>query len=470
MRFAMPTLDLWERGSFRNRDAAVFNLSGNRRSGLDRAVGSEPTNSRCRRWLTARFDRTIVRGTQMKPRSVVAVLATLLVSALMVACSSSKSSSGASGSTSQPFKILVPVDLTGANASIGSLWEPAIKASIQNINQHGGILGRQVAATYFDTQSSPQVAAQMMNSNLSSGGYSAIVPASAFGQTLPELQASQKYKTIMVGAGSVSFTDPKTYPYGFFTSFSGVAFGSESACLINSFHPKTVALFYYQTPVAAAEFPGLKPTLAKHNINIVADVGFSPTATNVTPQAEQVVAAKPDVIWLHALGASLNAAVTALNSLGYKGQIAGSTDVSSSPASVAFSDTSVVPKSFVALAPAIQSRVNGVLSANQQTAVNALSPFLNGKFLTSITTYLYAYDAPQLVKWAAEKAKSDKTAPMVSALESLAKHPADTGALGGVPAYSSTYHGYEGGSWYSVDITGTFTDGTLPALQPVPAC
>jgi branched-chain amino acid transport system substrate-binding protein len=401
----------------------------------------------------------------------VALLSALLVGGLLAACSSSKSStSSPTGSSAQPFKVLVPVDMTGANAAIGSLWEPAIKASIQTINQQGGVLGRQVSATYFDTQSNPQVAASTMNSDLSTGGYAAIVPASAFGQTLPELQASQRYKVPMVGAGSISFTDPKQYPYGFFTSFSGVEFGSESACLINTFHPKTVALFYYQTPVATAEFTGLKPTLAKEGIKIVADVGFSPTATNVTPQAEQVVAANPDVIWLHALGPSLNAAITALNSLGYKGQIVGSTDVSSSPASVAFSDTSVVPKSMVELAPSIQSRVNNTLSASQQTAVNALSPYLNGKFLTVLTTYLYAYDGPQIVKWAADKAKSDKGPAMVAVLETLGKHPATTGALGGTPAYTPQYHGYAGGTWFSVDFTGAFVNGTMPAVNPVPPC
>ena len=399
-----------------------------------------------------------------------AMVAAVLVGGLLAGCSSSKPTNSASGTSAQPFKILVPVDLTGANAAIGSLWEPAIKASIQQINQQGGILGRQVAATYFDTQSNPQVAASMMNSSLSAGGYAAVVPASAFGQTLPELQASQRYKVIMVGAGSISFTDPKVYPDAFFTSFSGQVFGSQSACLINTFHPKTVALFYYQTPVATAEFTGLKPTLAKDNIKIVADVGFPPTATNVTPQAEQVVAANPDVIWLHALGPALNAAITALNSLGYKGQIVGSTDVSSSPASVAFSDTSVIPKSMVELAPGIQSRVNNTLTSDQQAAVNALSPYLNGKFLTSLTTYLYPYDGPQLVKWAADTAKSDTSAAMIKALETLGKHPAKTGALGGIPAYTPEYHGYSGGSWYSVDFTGPFQDGTLPAVQPVPPC
>jgi branched-chain amino acid transport system substrate-binding protein len=398
------------------------------------------------------------------------LLSALLVGGLLAACSSTKSSTSASGSSAQPFKILVPVDMTGANAAIGSLWEPAIKASIQTINQQGGILGRQVAATYFDTQSNPQVAASTMNSDLSTGGYAAVVPASAFGQTLPELQASQRYKVIMVGAGSISFTDPKQYPYGFFTSYSGVEFGSQSACLINTFHPKTVALFYYQTPVAAAEFTGLKPTLAKEGIKIVADVGFSPTATNVTPQAEQVVAANPDVIWLHALGATLNAAITALNSLGYKGQIVGSTDVSSSPASVSFSDTSVVPSTMVELGESIQSRVNNTLTAPQQTAVNALSPQLNGKFLAMLPTYLYAYDGPQIVKWAANKAKSDKTAAMIAVLETLGKHPATTGALGGDPAYTPLYHGYAGGTWYSVNFTGPFVTGTIPAIQQVPPC
>jgi hypothetical protein len=118
----------------------------------------------------------------------------------------------------------------------------------------------------------------------------------------------------------------------------------------------------------------------------------------------------------------------------------------------------------------VDSRVNDVLSASQKLAANTLSPYLDGKFQASLSTYTYAYDAPQLVSWAANHSHSDTTSALVSALQSLGAHPAKTGALGGIPGYNASYHGYAGGKWYGVNITGAFTDGTLPSVRTVPNC
>ena len=58
----------------------------------------------------------------------------------------------------QNVKIVGLVELTGTGATSGTNFDNGIKLAVKEINAAGGILGKKIDYTSFDTQSNPGVA------------------------------------------------------------------------------------------------------------------------------------------------------------------------------------------------------------------------------------------------------------------------------------------------------------------------
>lgn len=403
---------------------------------------------------------------------MVATMAALTVVA--VGCSSNSSESGSkggAGNSKEPFRIASPVDKTGADAAVGSFWSAGLDAAVKAINASGGILGRQVVVDYKDTQSNPQVATQISDQMLSTGKYQALIPTAGGASTEPIMQVVNRHKILAIGTGSIlDMSDPKKYPTAFDVKYDASAQGAAVACLAASYHPTKVAYLHIDDPFPAAQNAAMKPIWDRLGVKVVADESYPFTATDVTPQVQKIMQAKPDVLILQAYFNSLSAAIKAINALNYDVQIVGDSETSAAPPSSFLAAGEKVPKNLVAMQWAINARVNGQLSQQQQTAAQAVSGEIGGKFSAVLATYLYDYDALELVKWAAEKANSEKTADMVKALEGLNGNSTDTHTfITNPPPFSSTFHGNRGGM-YAVDITGQYVDGTFPATKPIPSC
>ena len=55
----------------------------------------------------------------------------------------------------EPLKIADVVELSGVGASNGNNWKNAVELAVAEINAKGGILGRPIALTHYDTQTNP---------------------------------------------------------------------------------------------------------------------------------------------------------------------------------------------------------------------------------------------------------------------------------------------------------------------------
>jgi branched-chain amino acid transport system substrate-binding protein len=380
--------------------------------------------------------------------------------------------SGASGSTTE-FRIASPVDRTGADAAVGKFWSTGLDAAVTAVNKDGGILGRKVVVDFQDTQSNPQTASQVASDMLGSGKYQALVPTASGAMSQPILQAVNRYKVLTVGTGPLlDMGDPATYPTVFDVKYDAQAQGRATGCLAASFHPKRVAFLHIDDPFPTAQIKAMTPILQQGGAQIVADEAYPFAATDVTPQVQKIKQARPDVLVVFAYFNSLSAAVKAIAAVDLTGvQVVGDAEVAASPPSSFLAAGTALPKNIVAMQWGINARVGGQLSDAQRTAVDAISPGLGGKFTAVLATYLYAYDALKLIKWAAERAKSDKTPAMVQELEKLGSgvSPGPGTFITASPPYSASNH-RNGGPMYAVDVAGEYLDGTFPALHPIESC
>jgi len=366
-----------------------------------------------------------------------------------------------------------PVDLTGSDAALGASLSAGLNAAVANINATGGILGHPVKVDYQDTHSDPQTAAQVLTSMLSSGKFIAAIPSSGGTTTLPLLQVikTQKILAVMVGS-EPNMGNPSVYPTLFDNGASFASGGAAMACAVETFHPATAAIIQLDDPFNATVASVATQMLQKAGIKVVDHEVYEIGATNVIPQVQRLLATHPSVLILSTFYFETGPVFTALQQLNASGlQVVGDNGVSSGPPHAVLPATVQIPAGMVALSPEIDVRVGGQLSAQQKAVVGLLNGILQGSFKSSLAQYLYNYDALELVRWAANKAKSTNTMAMVHALETLKAHPESTGDLTQPePPFSPTNHQYGPGQQYVENYGGQFLDGTFAAIKPVPNC
>ena len=335
------------------------------------------------------------------------------------------------------------------------------------------ILGHPVKVTYKDTQSTAQTAGQVLTSMLQSGGYIAAIPASGGATTLPMLQVMKSNKILGLLVGSApDLGNPKVYPTIFDVASSYASSGTALASAAATFHPKTAAIIQLDDPFNATDSATATALLAKMGINVVDHEVYELGATNIIPQMQKIEAAHPSIILMSTYYFETGPIFSALQQLGYDNvQLVGDTGVSSGPPLAVLPASVKIPADAEATSPATDVRIGGKLTAQQQKIITLLNQSVHGKYESSLAQYLYDYDALELVRWAADKAKSTNTTAMVHALESLKAHPENTGAISQpAPPFSATSHIYGPEHEYLETFGGKFVDGTFPEIKPVPSC
>lgn len=114
-------------------------------------------------------------------------------------------------------KIGVVVELSGPGAPSGTNWRDGIKIAVEEINAEGGILGKPVKITEYDTQTDPQVSRALVQKAIDEGAY-AIWGTIYSGSTLVNMLVAQQASVPQfVGSESPSIVE-KGNPFVFRTS------------------------------------------------------------------------------------------------------------------------------------------------------------------------------------------------------------------------------------------------------------
>src|SRR5215475_11432352 len=92
---------------------------------------------------------------------------TMFAAALAVATVAATGALAESG----PVKFADVVEISGGGAVVGSNWRNAIDLAVSEINATGGILGRKIEVTHYDTQSNPGVARAQVQKALDGDPY-----------------------------------------------------------------------------------------------------------------------------------------------------------------------------------------------------------------------------------------------------------------------------------------------------------
>lgn len=236
----------------------------------------------------ARISRTTV------PIAVVALLT-------LSACAEEQGASDSGGDGEQesgPIRIGVVLDITGAGASLGVPERETIEMLTDQVNQDGGIDGRQLEVTIEDNQSTEDGAAKATSELLSSGEVDILIGSSRTGPSLAMRPLAEQAEIPMISlAANQAIVDDATWVFK----------TAQNDRVVLERMVDDMSAQGYTTVTLARDASGFGEGVSEMLDEIGADSGveivdvekFAPDATDFTAQMINVRDSKSDavVIW-----------------------------------------------------------------------------------------------------------------------------------------------------------------------------
>ncbi len=180
---------------------------------------------------------------------------------------------GASASFSQQtIKIANIVELSGAGASVGTTFKNGVELAVKEINASGGILGKKIETTTYDTQTNPGVAKGQAQKAIDDGVFAIFGPVFS-GSIMVSMAESRKAEIPNFTGGEATSITQQGNPYIFRTSFTqATAFPKVGRYMSEQLKLKTVAVIYVNDDFGKGGLDMIKKALGPSNTKIVTEI------------------------------------------------------------------------------------------------------------------------------------------------------------------------------------------------------
>ena len=176
----------------------------------------------------------------------------------------------------QPVPIVGLVELSGGGASVGTNFDNAVKLGVKEINAAGGLAGRKIEYTSFDTQTNPGIAKALAAKAVDSGAYVVMGPVFS-GSIIVSMGETRKAEITNVVAGEAASLTQQGNPYVFRTSFTqAVAMPKVAAYIKDTVKAKTVAVIYVNDDFGKGGRDVIVPEFDKQGVKVAADISTDP--------------------------------------------------------------------------------------------------------------------------------------------------------------------------------------------------
>jgi branched-chain amino acid transport system substrate-binding protein len=178
--------------------------------------------------------------------------------------------------TAQPVPIVGLVELSGGGATVGTNFDNAVKLGVKEINAAGGLAGRKIEYTSFDTQTNPGIAKALAAKAVDSGAYVVMGPVFS-GSIIVSMGETRKAEITNVVAGEAASLTQQGNPYVFRTSFTQTAAMPKVAAYIkDTVKAKTVAVIYVNDDFGKGGRDVITPEFDKQGVKVAADISTDP--------------------------------------------------------------------------------------------------------------------------------------------------------------------------------------------------
>ncbi len=222
----------------------------------------------------------------------------------------------------KPVRVGGTLSLTGFLAQTAVIHKIASEIMVEEINGRNGFLGRPVEYVLLDDQSKPEVARSLYEKLITVDKVDLLMGPYATGAILAAMGVAQRYQRILPHH---SFGMPHLAKYE--GHFPTAAFGPEpnktvpttvfSGLATAANPPKTVAILTSKFPSAQFLSSGAKDVAEKRGLKVVLYLEYEFGTRDWAAMAARVKDAKPDLLWVGALGLDGNQLIEAMKKLDY---------------------------------------------------------------------------------------------------------------------------------------------------------
>ena len=231
---------------------------------------------------------------------------------------SGTSSGSSSLDTEHPFVYLFSADFTGAIEPYTQAELAGLKAAVQDINDNGGINGREVKLETQNDQNDATQAVSLLQKRLSSGDKpDAMYPGGSSAVTLALLPILTQNKILSTDAtSSDALNDPEKYPYHFGDSQLASA---PLPAFVSEFDKqgyKKIALIFANNETGQATEGAFSKTIKAAGMDFVS-ASYDEKALDMTPQLQQLKAENPDALIVSGFGTPALYILKSRNQMGW---------------------------------------------------------------------------------------------------------------------------------------------------------
>lgn len=217
----------------------------------------------------------------------------------LLAISTALLATAAMAQAQETVKIGTVAELSGPGAPAGTNWRDGIKIAVEEINAEGGILGKKIELSEYDTQTDPQVSRALVQKAIDAGAY-AILGTIYSGSTMVNmLVAQQNSIPQFVGSEAPGIVE-KGNPFVFRTS-SGAQKGVPALTTYfkDTLKAKKVAVAWVNNEFGKGGRNVFVEEMKKAGIEVVADVPSEQAQTDYAADIAKLKQASPDAVFVY---------------------------------------------------------------------------------------------------------------------------------------------------------------------------
>lgn len=328
----------------------------------------------------------------------------------LVGCSDTRLGEEAATSSDGPYRIFFTADMSGPTSSVSRSVLAGVKAATEQVNESGGISGRQVELIENNDQNDPTMAVSALQEQINSGNRPDMVyPGGSSAVSLSLLPITTREEIFSAGATqSDLLNNPEEFPYHFGTT---EPMSTYVDALVNELQDKghqKVAMAFSNDPTGQASESVYREVIEEAGLDFTS-VGYPTDALNMTPQLEQLRANDPDALVFEGYGTPVQYVMQSLTGMRWDVPAYGTATSSAFPLVDHFSPEQ--------LANVLVVQENWAIDDGE--VAEEMTAFAERAIATSegsvvadigIRTPAVAGATVQLAQWAAEKTDGDTSA------------------------------------------------------------
>jgi branched-chain amino acid transport system substrate-binding protein len=231
----------------------------------------------------------------------------------------------------EPIKVGFSMALTGAVAQNGKQLIIALELWRDDVNAHGGLLGRPVQLIYYDDQSNPANVPNIYTKLISVDKVDLLLGPYATNMAAPAMPVIMDHNMTTISILAIGVNRHFNYP----RYFSMVTVGPQGVKAFSEGFfdlaaaqqpkPQTVALIAADAEFSKTSVDGARENAKARGFRIVYDQSYPPSTTDFAPVMRAVQAANPDVVFVAAYPPDTVGIVRAAQEVGLKPKMFGGT-------------------------------------------------------------------------------------------------------------------------------------------------